>query len=141
MGRVFIVIVAVIAFLLALTSTKALVDLALLQVGFASCVMVPLIGPLLWKRASTGCAVAAMIIGPLAVAAFAFDWTETFGFNIKGLLGFNQNLWGPVVAIVVFVVISLITPAVRSEHQAQFRNALRGTGSGDTGASAEQPAE
>jgi SSS family solute:Na+ symporter len=141
MGRVFIVIVAVIAFLLALTSTKALVDLALLQVGFASCVMVPLIGPLLWKRASTGGAIAAVIIGPLAVAAFAFDWTETFGFNIKGLLGFNQNLWGPVVAIVVFVVISLITPAVRSEHQAQFRNALRGTGSGDTGASAEQPAE
>ena len=138
LGRIFIVIVSIVAFILALTSTKALLDLALLQVGFASCVMVPLVGPMLWKRASTAGAVAALIIGPLAVAAFAFSWTETFGFDVKGLLGFNQNLWGPVVAIVVFVVVSLISPAVRSDRQAEFRAALKGDGSGEA---AQQPAE
>jgi Na+/proline symporter len=137
MGRVFIVIVSLVAFFLAMTSTKALVDLALLQVGFASCVMVPLIGPMLWKRASTAGAVAALIIGPLAVAAFAFDWTETFGFSVKGTFGFNQNLWGPVVAIIVFVVVSLLTPSVRADRQEQFRKALRGNGEPASGAPAE----
>jgi SSS family solute:Na+ symporter len=119
MGRIFIVLVLVVSYLLALRSPQMLATLALLQVGFAGCVIVPLIGVLKWKRASTAGAIAGLIAGPVAVAVTAF--------YVKSPLGFNQNFWGPAVGIVAFVLVSLVTPAVNDSHQAQFRQALKGS--------------
>lgn len=120
-GRIFIVVVLVISYLLALRSPQMLATLALLQVGFAGCVLVPLVGVMMWKRASTAGAIAALVLGPTAVAVTAF-W-------IKAPLGFNQNFWGPVIALVALVLVSLVTPAVKESHQAQFRQVLGRTSS------------
>jgi Na+/proline symporter len=116
MGRVFIVILIILAYILSLNTPAALYKFALLQVGFSSCVLVPLIGPMLWSRASAAGAIAALIVGPVSVAVTSF-W-------IKSPLGFNANMWGPTMAIIALVVVSLLTTPVKEEHQAKFKTAL-----------------
>lgn len=116
LGRIFIVIMTAAAYLLALKTPTALAQLAILMVAWVGCVLVPLIGPLLWSRATEAGAIASLIVGSVTVAVTTFF--------VPSPLGFNANMWGPVLGTVTLVLVSLFTRPVSREHQARFKAAL-----------------
>jgi SSS family solute:Na+ symporter len=116
LGRIFIVIMTAIAYLLALRTPTALAQLAVLMVAWVGCVLIPLIGPLMWSRGTKVGAIAALVVGSVAVAVTTF--------YVPSPLGFTANMWGPVLGAITFVVVSLFTKPVSEERQARFRAVL-----------------
>ncbi len=101
MSQVATLVLGIFALLLAMTMTNVL-DLMLYSYAFmVSGLLVPIIGALFWRRASSAGAMAAMILGGGTTVILEIAATEL-------PLGLDGNVFGITVSAVAFVVLSLV---------------------------------
>ncbi len=80
---------------------------------------VPIVGALFWRRATAVGALASMIAGSVVVVVFMV---------VDGLFANTPIIWGLLVSLVVFVVVSLLTPGPSDERIRAWENRLGGSG-------------
>ena len=76
---------------------------------------VPIVGALFWRRATAAGALASMAAGSVAVVFFMVK---------DGLFANSPIIWGLVASLVVFVVVSLLTPKPSEESMAAWERRL-----------------
>jgi SSS family solute:Na+ symporter len=80
---------------------------------------VPIVGALFWRRATATGALASMVAGSAVVVIFMV---------VDGLFANTPIIYGIAVSLVVFVVVSLLTPKPSDEHMTAWENRLSGSG-------------
>ena len=80
---------------------------------------VPIVGALFWRRATTAGALASMAAGSAVVVFFMV---------LDGLFANTPSIWGMLVSLVVFVVVSLITPGPSEEQARSWERRLQRPG-------------
>jgi SSS family solute:Na+ symporter len=80
---------------------------------------VPIVGALFWRRATTAGALASMGAGSIVVVIFMV---------LDGLFANTPIIWGMLVSLVVFVVVSLLTPRPSGERMRRWEQRLTGSG-------------
>ena len=108
-GRIAILILALGAYFMSVFIPGLLVTIGLLALSGTALVFVPTVGALVWKRSTTAGALTGLLVGVLLLALFTFvkGFTPPFGMH-SGLVCFIVNL-------VLFVVVSLVTPPRKKE--------------------------
>jgi solute:Na+ symporter, SSS family len=76
---------------------------------------VPIVGALFWRRATTAGALASMVAGSVVVVVFMV---------VDGLFANTPIIWGMLASLVVFVVVSLLTPRPSQERMAAWERRL-----------------
>jgi SSS family solute:Na+ symporter len=80
---------------------------------------VPIVGALFWRRATTAGALASMVAGSIVVVVFMV---------VDGLFANTPIIWGMLASLVVFVVVSLLTPGPSDERMRAWERRLEGPG-------------
>jgi solute:Na+ symporter, SSS family len=80
---------------------------------------VPIVGALFWRRATTAGALASMAAGSVVVVIFMV---------LDGLFANTPIIWGMLASLVVFVVVSLLTPKPSQERMRTWERQLTGSG-------------
>jgi solute:Na+ symporter, SSS family len=80
---------------------------------------VPIVGALFWRRATAAGALASMAAGSVVVVVFMV---------VDGLSANTPIIWGMLASLVVFVVVSLVTPRTSGERMRAWENRLGGSG-------------
>jgi solute:Na+ symporter, SSS family len=80
---------------------------------------VPIVGALFWRRATAAGAVASMAAGSVVVVVFMV---------VDGLFANTPIIWGMLASLVVFVVVSLLTPRPSEERMRTWERRLTGSG-------------
>jgi solute:Na+ symporter, SSS family len=80
---------------------------------------VPIVGALFWRRATTAGALASMGAGSIVVVIFMV---------LDGLFANTPIIWGMLASLVVFVVVSLLTPRPSEGHMRTWEQRLTGSG-------------
>jgi SSS family solute:Na+ symporter len=80
---------------------------------------VPIVGALFWRRATAAGALASMVAGSIVVVIFMVR---------DGLFANSPIIWGLAVSLVVFVVVSLLTPRPSEERMSAWERRLEGPG-------------
>src|SRR5699024_7750226 len=80
LGRIFVVIMGGGAYLLSLRTPAGLAELAILMIGWVGCVLVVIVAPMMWSRPTKEGAIAALTLGPTAVAVTTFAYPSPLGF-------------------------------------------------------------
>ncbi len=80
---------------------------------------VPIVGALFWRRATAAGALASMATGSVVVVVFMV---------VDGLFANTPIIWGMLVSLVVFVVVSLLTPRPSEERMRAWERRLTGSG-------------
>jgi solute:Na+ symporter, SSS family len=80
---------------------------------------VPIVGALFWRRATAAGALASMAAGSVVVVVFMI---------VDGLFANTPIIWGMLASLVVFVVVSLVTPRTSGERMRAWENRLGGSG-------------
>jgi Na+/proline symporter len=78
---------------------------------------VPIVGALFWRRATAAGALASMAAGSIVVVVFMV---------VDGLFANTPIIWGILVSLVVFVVVSLLTPRPSEELMRAWERRLEG---------------
>lgn len=117
-GRYFLLIFSIFAYILALFAPGLLVTIGLIAFGGTAQLIVPTVGALFWKRANAGGALAGLIAGTAVLVFF------TFVPFLVSPLGLNAAIWGLVVNALLFIVVSLSTAPRNPEVVDRFDKAL-----------------
>jgi solute:Na+ symporter, SSS family len=80
---------------------------------------VPIVGALFWRRATAAGALASMAAGSVVVVIFMV---------LDGLFANTPIIWGMLASLVVFVVVSLLTPKPSEERMRRWERRLTGSG-------------
>jgi SSS family solute:Na+ symporter len=80
---------------------------------------VPIVGALFWRRATAAGALASMAAGSVVVVIFMV---------LDGLFANTPIIWGMLASLVVFVVVSLLTPRPSEERMGAWERRLTGSG-------------
>jgi SSS family solute:Na+ symporter len=80
---------------------------------------VPIVGALFWRRATTMGALASMVAGSIVVVVFMV---------VDGLFANTPIIYGMAVSLVVFVVVSLLTPRPSEDRMRTWEQRLTGFG-------------
>ncbi len=80
---------------------------------------VPIVGALFWRRATAAGALASMAAGSAVVVIFMV---------LDGLFANTPIIWGMLASLVVFVVVSLLTPKPSEERMRTWEQRLTGSG-------------
>ncbi len=80
---------------------------------------VPIVGALFWRRATAAGALASMAAGSVVVVTFMV---------LDGLFANTPIIWGMLASLVVFVVVSLLTPRPSEERMRMWERRLTGSG-------------
>jgi SSS family solute:Na+ symporter len=80
---------------------------------------VPIVGALFWRRATAAGALASMAAGSAVVVIFMV---------LDGLFANTPIIWGMLASLVVFVVVSLLTPRPSEERMRTWERRLTGSG-------------
>ncbi|HEX5699936.1 MAG TPA: sodium:solute symporter [Rubrobacter sp.] len=80
---------------------------------------VPIVGALFWRRATASGALASMAAGSVVVVIFMV---------VDGLFANTPIIWGMLASLVVFVVVSLLTPKPSEERMRTWEQRLTGSG-------------
>ena len=78
---------------------------------------VPIVGALFWRRATATGALASMLAGSIVVVVFMVK---------DGLFANTPIIWGMLASLIVFVVVSLLTPRPSDEIIAAWERRLKG---------------
>ena len=103
-GRVTIVVIALIALLLSQFSSSLIMSISAFALGGCLQVLPSLIGAIYWKRGTKAGALAGLIAGVAVVLLTQFVWKTPFGISI------SSGAWGLLVNALTFVAVSLLTP-------------------------------
>ncbi|HLR52731.1 MAG TPA: sodium:solute symporter family protein [Candidatus Avamphibacillus sp.] len=118
MGRYFLLIFSILAYFLALFAPGLLVTIGLIAFGGTAQLIVPTIGALFWKRSNAYGAITGLTASIIFIVLFTF---------IPGLvspLGLDPAMWGLIINIVLFIVVSLSTAPRDQKVVDRFANAL-----------------
>ena len=80
---------------------------------------VPIVGALFWRRATAAGALASMAAGSVVVVIFML---------VDGLFANTPIIWGMLASLIVFVVVSLLTPRPSEERTRTWERRLTGSG-------------
>ena len=80
--------------------------------------MPALVGALYWKRATRQGALTGLVAGFIAVLATQFIWKTPFGLTL------SSGAWGLLVNVLLFVIVSLLTPKPDSAQIEKFHGYL-----------------
>jgi solute:Na+ symporter, SSS family len=97
-----------------------LLDYLVIALYFAvmiGALFVPIVGALFWSGATAAGALASMAAGSLVVVVFMV---------LDGLFANTPIMWGMLVSLVVFVVVSLLTPRPSEERMRAWERRLEG---------------
>ncbi|MDR2109913.1 MAG: sodium:solute symporter family protein [Spirochaetaceae bacterium] len=103
-GRVSILVFALIAYFMSVFIPGFLVTIGLVAMSGTAQIFVPTVGILFWKRSTASGALAGLIAGVLLICLF------TFVPAVKVPWGMHSGLFSIIVNTILFVVVSLLTP-------------------------------
>lgn len=118
MGKVAIVVFSVIALLMSQFTKSLLVAIVTVTLGGCIQIMPSLIGALYWPRGTKQGALTGMLLGVITVLVTQFVYKPTF-------INITSGVWGLIVNILAFVIISYFTQAPDERSQARFHGYLR----------------
>ena len=114
--KVFVVVLSVIAYLLALVNPASLVDLLLGAYGGVVQFLPLIVAVFFWKRATKAGAWAGLISGSLVTLLFTFGGV----IGVSTPFEIHAGIWGLIVNTVVLVGVSLATTPMPTEHVNRF---------------------
>lgn len=110
--KLFFVVVFIIAYPLALLNPAELVYILLVCYGFIAQLFPCMLGVLCWPRATKAGAFLGLLAGVILVTLFNFVWPNP--------LGVHAGIWGFMINIPVFIVVSLFTKPASEETLRKF---------------------
>ena len=117
-GKSTIVVIALIALLLSQFSSQLIMAISAFALGGCLQIMPALVGALYWKRATRQGALTGLVAGFIAVLATQFIWKTPFGLTL------SSGAWGLLVNVLLFVIVSLLTPKPDSAQIEKFHGYL-----------------
>jgi SSS family solute:Na+ symporter len=105
-SRIATVILGVIAVIIAVVIPSLITIIIYSYITYTAAVFVPVIGGLLWKRATNAGALTALIGGAIATLAGILSKADIFGIP--------SEIYGAIVSLVLFVVVSLATKPAKA---------------------------
>jgi SSS family solute:Na+ symporter len=117
--KIFVLVLAVVAYLLALVNPASLVDLLLGAYGGVVQFFPLIVAVFFWKRATTAGAWAGLIAGSLVTLLFTFFVTTPFEIH--------AGIWGFIANIILLVGVSLATRPMPEEHVKRFVEGSKAT--------------
>lgn len=110
--RLFVVVISVLAYGLALLNPASLVDLLLGAYGAVVQFFPLIVAVFFWRRATTAGAYAGLVSGSLVTLLYTFFLPPPFEIH--------AGMWGLVVNTILLVAVSLLTRPMASEHVERF---------------------
>jgi solute:Na+ symporter, SSS family len=80
---------------------------------------IPIVGALFWRRATAAGALVSMVVNSVVVVVFMV---------VDGLFANTPIIYGMLVSLVVFVVVSLLTPRPSEQRMRAWERRLTGVG-------------
>ena len=110
--KLLLVVIFLIAFPLSVTNPGELVNILLVCYGFIGQLFPCMLGVLCWPRATKAGAVAGLASGVFVVAIFNIIWPNP--------LYIHAGIWGLMVNIPIFIIVSLVTKPASEETLRKF---------------------
>lgn len=117
-GRYFLLIFSVLAYFLTLFAPGVLVTVGLIAFGGTAQIIVPTMGAIFWKRGTAQGAITGLVVG------IAFTVIVTFVPAFISPFGLNPAMWGLLLNIGLFIIVSLMTEPRDTATVERFENAL-----------------
>jgi solute:Na+ symporter, SSS family len=114
--KIFVVVLSVIAYLLALVNPASLVDLLLGAYGGVVQFFPLIVAVFFWKRATTAGAWAGLISGSLVTLLFTFGGA----IGVSTPFEIHAGIWGLIVNTILLIGVSLATKPMPEEHVKKF---------------------
>jgi SSS family solute:Na+ symporter len=118
-SRVTTLLVGVVVLVISLIVSDVVGALTVAYDLLSGALFVPIVGALFWKRATAAGALASMATGSVVVVIFMV---------LDGLFANTPIIWGMLASLVVFVVVSLLTPRPSEERMRTWERRLTGSG-------------
>jgi SSS family solute:Na+ symporter len=118
-NRVATLLVGIVTLVISLIVSDVIGALTVAYDLLSGALFVPIVGALFWRRATAAGALASMAAGSAVVVIFMV---------VDGLFANTPIIYGIAVSLVVFVVVSLLTPKSSDEHMRAWENRLSGSG-------------
>src|SRR5215210_6365215 len=118
-NRVATLLVGIVTLVISLIVSDIVGALTVAYDLLSGALFVPIVGALFWRRATAAGALASMAAGSAVVVIFMI---------VDGLFANTPIIWGLLVSLVVFVVVSLLTPRPSEDRMRTWENRLRGSG-------------
>ena len=118
-NRVSTLLVGIVVLVISLKVSDVIGALTVAYDLLSGALFVPIVGALFWRRATTAGALASMAAGSVVVVIFMV---------LDGLFANTPIIWGMLASLVVFVVVSLLTPRPSEERMRTWERQLTGSG-------------
>src|SRR5215210_7118905 len=118
-NRVTALLVGVVTLVISLIVSDVIGALTVAYDLLSGALFVPIVGALFWRRATTAGALTSMAAGSVVVVIFMV---------LDGLFANTPIIYGMLVSLVVFVVVSLLTPRPSEERMRTWERRLTGSG-------------
>jgi SSS family solute:Na+ symporter len=118
-SRVTTLLVGVVVLVISLIVSDVVGALTVAYDLLTGALFVPIVGALFWRRATTMGALASMVAGSIVVVVFMV---------VDGLFANTPIIYGMAVSLVVFVVVSLLTPRPSEDRMRTWEQRLTGFG-------------
>jgi solute:Na+ symporter, SSS family len=118
-SRVTTLLVGIVVLVISLIVSDVVGALTVAYDLLSGALFVPIVGALFWRRATAAGALASMAAGSLVVVIFMV---------LDGLFANTPIIWGMLASLVVFVVVSLLTPRPSEERMRTWERRLTGSG-------------
>jgi SSS family solute:Na+ symporter len=117
-NRVSSLLVGVVTLVISLIVSDVIGALTVAYDLLTGALFIPIVGALFWRRATATGALASMLAGSIVVVAFMVK---------DGLFANTPIIWGMLASLIVFVVVSLLTPRPSDEIITAWERRLKGT--------------
>jgi solute:Na+ symporter, SSS family len=118
-SRVTTLLVGIVVLVISLIVSDVVGALTVAYDLLSGALFVPIVGALFWRRATAAGALASMAAGSVVVVTFMV---------LDGLFANTPIIWGMLASLVVFVVVSLLTPRPSEERMRTWERRLTGSG-------------
>jgi solute:Na+ symporter, SSS family len=118
-SRVTTLLVGIVVLVISLIVSDVVGALTVAYDLLSGALFVPIVGALFWRRATAAGALASMAAGSVVVVIFMV---------LDGLFANTPIIWGMLASLVVFVVVSLLTPRPSEERMRRWERRLTGSG-------------
>jgi len=118
-SRVTTLLVGIVTLVISLIVSDVVGALTVAYDLLTGALFVPIVGALFWRRATAGGALVSMVVSSVVVVVFMV---------VDGLFANTPIIYGMLVSLVVFVVVSLLTPRPSEQHMTAWERRLTGVG-------------